>query len=439
MVLVCGICWNHLPKMLRFSKRRFLMFVSAIGIMFTFRYFYNQFEVSVDNELTKRDTASSQHRSPERSSRKYDLNDTHDLQKLFDDFNKDQKIRNSNYNLDLSDSGIVILVQVHDREKELKMLVDSLKNVKDIEKCLVVFSHDLFLPKINNVIESIDFCSVMQIFFPYAEQIMKNKFPADSASDCPRDIGIEKAKKMGCTNADHPDQYGHYREAKFTQTKHHWVWKLNFVFNKIHRLKDFKGLVLRIEDDYYLGPDILAVIRMMNQHEKVSGGLNINKILIMGNYEDYNDNEYFRGGDRFTSDYWHTGIGRGMTFNKDLWQKISNCRKIFCTFDDYNWDWSLQKLIDTCLNGLFVLRPIGSRVFHVGKCNGFHRQNLCSSDDILSNITNYLKRHHLYMFPPKMIFINDNPFPRRMYHQVGNGGWADPRDHNLCLTLFNNS
>lgn len=35
-----------------------------------------------------------------------------------------------------------------------------------------------------------------------------------------------RAKRSGCNNADHPDQYGHYREAKFTMTKHHWWWKV---------------------------------------------------------------------------------------------------------------------------------------------------------------------------------------------------------------------
>lgn len=36
-----------------------------------------------------------------------------------------------------------------------------------------------------------------------------------------------RAKEIGCNNADHPDKYGHYREAKFTMTKHHWWWKVS--------------------------------------------------------------------------------------------------------------------------------------------------------------------------------------------------------------------
>ena len=36
-----------------------------------------------------------------------------------------------------------------------------------------------------------------------------------------------------CNNALYPDLYGHYREAKFTQTKHHWWWKANRVFDQL--------------------------------------------------------------------------------------------------------------------------------------------------------------------------------------------------------------
>ena len=35
-----------------------------------------------------------------------------------------------------------------------------------------------------------------------------------------------RAAKMGCINAEHPDSYGHYREAIVTAIKHHWWWKV---------------------------------------------------------------------------------------------------------------------------------------------------------------------------------------------------------------------
>lgn len=46
---------------------------------------------------------------------------------------------------------------------------------------------------------------------------------------------------MGCVNSKWPDLYGHYREAKFTQTKHHWWWKANRIYNELRVTKNYDG------------------------------------------------------------------------------------------------------------------------------------------------------------------------------------------------------
>ena len=51
-----------------------------------------------------------------------------------------------------------------------------------------------------------------------------------------------RAVSVACTNAHWPDLHGHYREAQFTQTKHHWWWKANWIFNQIESLKSFQGI-----------------------------------------------------------------------------------------------------------------------------------------------------------------------------------------------------
>jgi alpha-1,6-mannosyl-glycoprotein beta-1,2-N-acetylglucosaminyltransferase len=58
----------------------------------------------------------------------------------------------------------------------------------------------------------------------------------------------------------------------------------------------------------------------------------------------------------------------GMAFNRDLWRKIHACRDLFCNFDDYNWDWSLEHISNNCIvDGLKVLLFKGPRVFHIGE------------------------------------------------------------------------
>ena len=39
-------------------------------------------------------------------------------------------------------------------------------------------------------------------------------------------VSLRRAKEQGCIDADHPDSYGHYREAAVTAIKHHWWWKV---------------------------------------------------------------------------------------------------------------------------------------------------------------------------------------------------------------------
>jgi hypothetical protein len=46
---------------------------------------------------------------------------------------------------------------------------------------------------------------------------------------------------LNCTNAKWPDLYGHFREAKFSQTKHHWWWKANRIFDQLHATKSYNG------------------------------------------------------------------------------------------------------------------------------------------------------------------------------------------------------
>lgn len=54
---------------------------------------------------------------------------------------------------------------------------------------------------------------------------------------------LKRALKRKCNNAHYPDLYGHYREAAFTQTKHHWFWKTNTVFDGLEVTKYHTGRI----------------------------------------------------------------------------------------------------------------------------------------------------------------------------------------------------
>ena len=54
----------------------------------------------------------------------------------------------------------VIIVQIHARLNYLKELIASLKAIKHIEETLVIFSHDIYDPLMNQLIQDITFCAV---------------------------------------------------------------------------------------------------------------------------------------------------------------------------------------------------------------------------------------------------------------------------------------
>nr|CAG4646895.1 EOG090X0302 [Megafenestra aurita] len=186
--------------------------------------------------------------------------------------------------------GIVITIQVHNRISYLRKLLQSLSQARWIDRALLVFSHNIYSEELNDIIRSIPFAAVMQIYFPYSTQLYPSSFPGDSPSDCPRDIDKKRAIAIGCSNAETPDLYGHYREARYSQTKHHWWWKANFIFGKIRILKDYDGQVVFMEEDHYVAEDFLHIL--WHQQLLLKGGsecpfCNQARILSLGTYPKY--------------------------------------------------------------------------------------------------------------------------------------------------------
>ena len=153
--------------------------------------------------------------------------------------NQEQYVQNADFNSSslnklpngklLNEGDPVVVVQVHNRGKYLQGLIHSLSLADGIDRVLLIFSHDVYDDNINSIIAGIKFCKVMQIFYPFSLQLYPNSFPGSDPKDCPRDISVSEAKEVKCLNAAFPDAYGHYREATYTQTKHHWFWKVSLL------------------------------------------------------------------------------------------------------------------------------------------------------------------------------------------------------------------
>ncbi|XP_055373788.1 alpha-1,6-mannosyl-glycoprotein 2-beta-N-acetylglucosaminyltransferase isoform X3 [Condylostylus longicornis] len=357
-----------------------------------------------------------------------------EIKKMIAKYNELQIVLNEDIFGPLQNDSVIIVVQVHTRITYLKHLIVSLAQARDISRTLLVFSHDYYDEDINDLIQTIDFCKVMQIFYPYSIQTHPHEFPGVDPGDCARDMKKEQALIKKCNNAQHPDLYGHYREAAFTQTKHHWWWKANRVFDQLEITRCHTGLVLFLEEDHYVAEDFLYLLELM-QKRALQLCQNCN-ILSLGTYlKTFN---YYTYNSKVEVMPWISSKhNMGFAFNKNTWQSIRNCAIHFCNYDDYNWDWSLQHLSQQCLkNKLRAMIVKGPRVFHIGECGVHHKKKNCESNQVISKVQQVLRiaKNSGQMFP-KSLTLTVASLIKRTKLRKGNGGWGDERDHELCLNF----
>ncbi|SPP80936.1 alpha-1,6-mannosyl-glycoprotein 2-beta-N-acetylglucosaminyltransferase isoform X1 [Drosophila guanche] len=497
----------------------------------------------------------------------------------------------------LQNDSVIIVVQVHTRITYLRHLIVSLAQAQDITKVLLVFSHDYYDEDINDLVQQIDFCKVLQIFYPYSIQTHPHEYPGVDPNDCQRNIKKDQAMISNCNNALYPDLYGHYREAKFTQTKHHWIWKANRVFNELEVTRYHTGLVLFLEEDHYVAEDFLYLLAMMqkrtkdlcpqcnvlslgtylktfnyytyhsktnkkssasslissnsllgynrhnnnnnknnnnnnnnnnnklavsssssstssaqssttsfrnnakvyvgdttadgssnhkninnsnkrdyNKHNNNNNNYNNNKSNNMRsnhintvtassaatsydtNNEQQNSNSNNNNNNKNGAQTWNYHVlpslysvyqkvevmpwvsskhNMGFAFNRTTWTNIRKCARHFCTYDDYNWDWSLQHVSQQCLQRkLHAMIVKGPRVFHIGECGVHHKNKNCESNQVISKVQHVLRiartSHQLF---PRSLTLTVPSLSKKTKLRKGNGGWGDLRDHELCLNM----
>lgn len=328
---------------------------------------------------------------------------------------------------------MLITIQVHNRISYLRRLVESLRASRDISTALLIISHDIYDDALNAVIQTIDFCMVVQIFYPYSIQTHPNRFPGSDPRDCPRDLSRIDAESKRCLNYKHPDLYGHFREAKYTQMKHHWWWKLNFIFDQLRVTKSHHGYLILLEEDYFMAKDFVHVFRLV-QDWKTKSCISCNILSLGTHFEEVNENTY----NVVDVNPWVTNVhNMGMAFNRSTWNAIKRCATHFCNYDEYNYDFSLQNINRNCLKDKLIVAGItGPRVYHVGQCGVHHNTGNCNDDDNIREVKEklMLAEQESLLFPtslvPGLAFVH-----RALPYEMPNGGWGDQRDRNLCLKM----
>lgn len=453
-----------LPNTGALSRRRHTLYIRSAIIIFILFAFLQFHVINYDSndsgpaDTTNYSTAAILHMVPPvfhkyltsktRNATHHGQNGTHvgpnegaqrsanisEILRMIHRYNELQTILNEDIFGPLQNDSVIIVVQVHKRITYLRHLIVSLAQAKDISRTLLVFSHDHFDDDINDLVQSIDFCKVMQIFYPFSIQTHPNEFPGADPGDCPRDIKKEQALLRKCNNALHPDLYGHYREAKFTQTKHHWWWKANRVFDQLEVTKYHTGLVVFLEEDHYVAEDFLYILELMQQKSNElcpkCNILSLGTYLKTFNYYTYNKKVE-------VTPWVSSKHNMGMAMNRTTWNTITRCARHFCEYDDYNWDWSLQHVSQQCLKQkLHVMVVKGPRVFHIGECGVHHKKSNCESNQVISKVQQVLRvaRRSRQLYP-KSISLMVASVIKKTKLRKGNGGWGDQRDHQLCFNI----
>ncbi|XP_034239606.1 alpha-1,6-mannosyl-glycoprotein 2-beta-N-acetylglucosaminyltransferase-like [Thrips palmi] len=304
----------------------------------------------------------------------------------------------------------VIVVQVHRRGRYARWLLQSLSAVPGIESALLVLSHGHVDDALLGLAREVCFCRVARVFFPWSVQLWGDQFPG---LDCVKGSTVKDGKPCK-------------REPLVTVAKHHWWWLHNFVFNEVLVAAKYKGVTLFLEEDMYLSPDALHVLDRMQEAAPAAD------MYIL------NDNKGFisKSSHRLVQQ-GHWVYNLGLALHERAWPKIVRCAAMFCSYNDYNWDWTLQAVGAKCVPGRFATAVMrGSRLFHIGKCGGMHFHGVSDCDALVLEARALLRREGDLLFPDALVVQKTDSVP---VMGQPNGGWVDRRDHKLCLDNANAS
>ncbi|RWS21085.1 alpha-1:6-mannosyl-glycoprotein 2-beta-N-acetylglucosaminyltransferase-like protein, partial [Leptotrombidium deliense] len=347
-----------------------------------------------------------------------------DLHSLVNELNQKQEILNENLFGSFESKDTIIAIEVNDKIESLKITIESLEKVKGIEKTLLIFSHSFFDTKINEIVKSIKFAKVMQIFYPHSTQLFPHSFPGDDPNDCPKDMSKEDAIRMKCNSAEYPDKNGRYRESKITQIRHHWFWKINFIFEHLHVTRDFNGYVVFVEEDYYLLPDSLHFVDEMR---KLSNN-DPHCVYSLGNWKS-----------EVNPSQAHIAVVYGgiplysHIITKQFWSTFKIHSEKFCNTDDFNFD---SAFVGICQQNMrpqpYSMYPLVSRVFHIENNPTHLNTNADVSHEYRKTWSYQSSSIEPFLFPTQLE-KKYNIIYKKNY--VESGGFNDPRDKSLCMSM----
>ncbi|CAH2981593.1 unnamed protein product [Chilo suppressalis] len=347
------------------------------------------------------------------------LSDIENIRIKIKKLNSDMQVYNPTF-VSVDQITIVIVIQVHNRIEYLAEVINSLMTVRGITRAFIVFSHDYYDEDINEMIRSIDFTSSMQIFYPYNKQMHPGTYPGEDSKYCSKDWKCVSAKGL--------------RNATLAQVKLHWWFKINYVFNNIAVLENYRGLVMFLEDDQYFTEDLIHTAKFLEgimayecpECSMLSVGAERPQLY------NYHPTENVMTIEEFGT----TPYNMGIAFNRSTWNMIWMHGNKFCHFNDYSWTSSMRYLSRHLPDGkMYMFSIAGPRVFHIGKCGLQNPGTKCDVTQKLDFLKKFFKLIKHSLFPKG--YVMRNSWHRKM-DIVERGNFSDVRDQDLCAYFSRN-
>lgn len=341
------------------------------------------------------------------------------MKKLIKEINENQHINNNNAFKYFKAENSVVVIQVHSDIRYLAVLLDSIRRVIGITRSLIIFCHDYYDDRINNVIRNITFAKVMQIFYPYSIQLHPNIYPGKDSQTWDAWTNDE--------NANTP------RNKSLAQKKLFWWWIMNKVFDDLEVVKSYNGFMYFLETELYVASDTIFIAKMMEHLRPVYCPDCM--ILALGAHRPTLNNYPQRKAKIVASTWgWANFTNAGFGMNRTLWKFIKKYSKHFCYFNDYGWDYSLRYLASKTPNKqFFALSPEGPRVFPTSGCGLYSNGTRCNLNKNYVNAAKFVWTVRKGLFPHNFDVKHEDVIERNA--DLGRGEFLDGRDREMCMFL----
>lgn len=316
----------------------------------------------------------------------------------------------------ITDDTSVIVIQCHSNVFLLKTLINSLRHTLLINSAFLIFSHDHYSYEMNKLISKIEFAKYMQIFYPYSIQLHRNVFPGAEPKSCVKGLDCVESK---------------FRNPEAAQSKHHWWWQANQIFDHLTALKNFTGPVLFLEENNYVSPDILITYKVLILLKKRRCDFCEMISLAAHAREVW---QYNRTWGLIRAEPWTDEMPKtAIAFDRKTWNNIKPWKEIFCLYNDSNWDRSLKRIgAEKWAGNIYLITSDAPRVFAIKDCE--QNESGCNMEEEIKEIRKFIRSIAKQLFPLRIkvevMFSKD-------YSGSGTGYWSDVRDHELCLHFAN--